>query len=111
MSDNTINLVSESERNNSSAMGMGTSLDSHLPPLSHDHMGQEVISLFDNSNSKRAYGNTFVYGVSSFDSFEALLSDDGERECPIEVPIPSPILTEEKTQVNKLMREHVDDFT
>lgn len=49
MSDNTVET--------SDASTMGTSPDSHLPPHNSSHLGQEIISLFDDSDPKRVSGN------------------------------------------------------
>lgn len=51
MSDNIVNLVSNSESNASFSAGVGTSHDSHLHPFAHDRLAQKVISLSDDSNS------------------------------------------------------------
>lgn len=88
MNDDTINLESKYEINISSITGMWVSLDSHLPPLSHDRMGQKVISLSDDYDSERVSRNSLDEIASSFDSFEALLSDDGEGGDHIDVAMP-----------------------
>lgn len=78
MSDNTVNLVSDSKNDTSSATKMGVSPDSHLTPIAHYCMRQEVISLSDDSDSKRISGNSSDEEVPSFYTFEAHLSDECE---------------------------------
>lgn len=51
MSDSDISIVRESRSDTCSAAGMRESHDSHLLPLTHEHMGLEVISLSGDSNS------------------------------------------------------------
>lgn len=113
MSESNVNLVNDSESNTYYVVGMWASPDSHLPPLAHDRMGKEVISLSDDSDSKMVYRNTLTEGASSFDSFEALFLDHGEGKDHVEVLMPPPAfptLIEEKLQANKRMRECTDDF-
>lgn len=49
MSDVTVHLMSGSKCDISPIVGMRVSPDSRLPPIAHDHMGPEVISLSDYS--------------------------------------------------------------
>lgn len=55
MSDNSTDLVSDSEVETVIVSIMGTSLYSHLPPHNNNHLELEVISLFDDSDSERVY--------------------------------------------------------
>lgn len=55
MSDSTIDLVSDYEGETSSASIMGISPDSHLPPLSCNHLGSEIIHFFYDYDSERVY--------------------------------------------------------
>lgn len=48
MSDITINLVNNTVSDISPTLGIGESLDYHVPPLIHDHVGHKEISLYDN---------------------------------------------------------------
>lgn len=60
MGDSTVHLVSDSESDISSAAGIRLSSNSHLSPLAHDRMGPKVISLSDNYDSERGFGNSSV---------------------------------------------------
>lgn len=42
MNDNTVNIVSDYKGETSSAVRMGVSHDSHLPPLAHNRMHQKA---------------------------------------------------------------------
>lgn len=77
---------------------------SHLLPLARDCLGPEVISIFDYSDSERAYINSLNERDFSFDSFKALLSYDNKEGNHIEVLIPLSILTKEEIQAIKQMR-------
>lgn len=49
-----------------------------LPPsLTHYYMGHEVVSLFDDCDSNRVFGNSLDERAYLLDSFEALLSNNG----------------------------------
>lgn len=77
MSDITVNLVSDSGSETCYASRMRISLNSHLPPLDHDHLKQKVISLSEDSDSERVYGDSLQEKVSSSGSLESLLSNEG----------------------------------
>lgn len=111
MSDNTFNLVNDSESKNLSASRMGISRDSHIPFLDHDHLETEVIPLSDDSDSKRVYEDSQEEDFSSFDSLVSLLSYVGGEVPRAEVLMPSSILTEEETQANRQMREYTINYT
>lgn len=51
MSDNVVNLTSDSESDTSSASRMGTPHDCHLPLIDHDPIELEVIPLSDDLDS------------------------------------------------------------
>lgn len=53
MSESTVKLMNDYESETSFDGGIDVSLDSHLPPLIHDCMSSEMISLSDDSNSER----------------------------------------------------------
>lgn len=108
--DSIVNLVHISESRAPFIVLMGVSSNSHLPSPTYEHIGQKVIPLSDDFDSKMAFRNTFDEGASSLDSFEALLLDDCKRDVPIEVPMPPPILIQEDIQVIKQVRECAADF-
>lgn len=58
MSDSTVNLVSDSKNEISSTTGIGVSLDSHILLLGHVCMSPEVISLSDDPDSKKVFGDS-----------------------------------------------------
>lgn len=66
------------------------SSDSH--PLPHardrDRIGQEVISFLDDSDSEKVSGNSLNEGISLFNYFETLLSEDGREKDFREVLMP-----------------------
>lgn len=53
MSDNIVNLVSDSESDTYYVPRIRISLDSDLPHINHDHLENIVISSSDDSDSKR----------------------------------------------------------
>lgn len=52
MNDNIVNLVSIFESVTFSALRMGITFDSHLPPLNHDNLKPYIIPLSDDSDSE-----------------------------------------------------------
>lgn len=110
MGDNVVNLASDYECDTSFAARMGTFPDSYLPPLAHDCTDQKVIPLFNDSDSERAYGNSYEEWDSLFNSFKALFSNDNEDRNHTKAPMAPPVLTEEEIQAINHMREHADDF-
>lgn len=69
---------------------MGESIDSHLHPLTHDHVGPKVISVSNDSNSKKVFGHSLPKGVSSCDSLEYLLFYINGEVSQAEVSLPLP---------------------
>lgn len=67
MSDSTINQVSDSESETLSASRIGTSPDSHIPPLDYDCMEPEVIPLSKDLDSERVYRNSLEERASTSD--------------------------------------------
>lgn len=71
MSDSTINLMSYYEGETSFSLRVGTSPDSHLPPLGHNLLELEVIYVCDDSDLERVFGSSLEKETSSSDSLEA----------------------------------------
>lgn len=88
----------------------GVYLDSQSSHLSHDHLGHEVISLTDDSYSKRVFENSFDERASSLESFKALLLDDSDEGDHTDVDMTPHVLFYGEIQASKLMREHIDDL-
>lgn len=88
----------------------GVYLDSQSSHLAHDHLGHEVISLTDDSYSKRVFENSFNERASSLESFKALLSDDTGEGGHTDVHMTPRVLFYGEIQASKLMRERIDDF-
>lgn len=91
MSDNTVNGTS-------SVVRMRILLNCHLPllPLVHDRLKLTMIPLSDDYDLERASGNSLQERSYLFNSFEALLSDEGEEGNHTKIPMPRPILNEEE---------------
>lgn len=68
---------------------------------------KDLTSDFDLKTVSR---NSLYDITSSFDSFEALLSDDSGKDDHFEVPMPSPILIEAKIKVATSRRKRDDKF-
>lgn len=100
MSDSTIYQLSDYEFKNLSSSRMGTSLDSHIHPLNHNHLEPEVISLSNDSDSKRVSVDSLEGGTSSFGLLEALLLNFNGEVNQVDVSMPHPVLTEEEIQVS-----------
>lgn len=64
------------------------SSDSHPLPHARDRMGQEVISFPDDSDSEKVSGNSLNEGISLFNYFETLLSEDDREKDFREVLMP-----------------------
>lgn len=79
MSNNVVSLVSDNESDTSSILGMKISLNSHLLPISHDHLKPEVISLTNDSDSERVSSYSLKGGTSSSDSLDSLYQTLAER--------------------------------
>lgn len=110
MSDSAVDLVSGFEVEISPTSIIGTSLDSHLPPLGHNHLGLETILLSDDLDSERVYGSSLEEEISLFGSLEAFLSNVGGEVNHNDVLIPPHILYKEEIQSNWKKREHTKDY-
>lgn len=106
MNDNSNNLVSDYESDTSFTAGIEESPDSHMFPLAQYRMGEGVISIYDDSDSKMISRNFSDEGASSCESFEALLSNDSEEGNLIKVLIPLVFLLRMKY---KLLSKRADD--
>lgn len=62
--------MSDSEVKTFPSYIMRVSHDSHLPPLGHNHLEQEMIPISDDSDSKRVSGNSMEEGTFSSGSLE-----------------------------------------
>lgn len=79
---------SDSESSVSSIVGTWVSPGSHSPFLTHDYMGQEVVSLTDDSDSEWVSRNSLDEKALLLDSLEALLSHGGGQKDYSEVSMP-----------------------
>lgn len=80
---NTINLVSDSKVETS----YGLSPTSPHPPLSNDHVGSEIISIFYYFSLKRVSRNSSEGNTSSSESLGTLVSNVTGRINNTEVPM------------------------
>lgn len=71
MSDNTVDLMSNSEGKTLPTSIMGTSPNPHLPSPGRNHLKLEIIPLSNDSNSKRVSRNSLEEETSSSGSLEA----------------------------------------
>lgn len=69
MSDNIVNIMSDSKSDTYFTLRMYISLDSYLPHIDHGHLVPEVIPLSDDSDSERIHGDS--EGTSLSNSLEA----------------------------------------
>lgn len=90
MSDNTVNLASDSKVETLSR----SFPDSPHPSLSNDHMGLEVTSISHDSESEWVYGNSLEEDNSSSRSLDSLIPNFVGRINHAEVPIPPYILSQ-----------------
>lgn len=96
--------MSDYESNTSSILRIGISPYSHLPPIDHDHLELEFISLSNYSDIERVSEDFLERGTSSSGSLEALLADVGGEVNHVEVLMPHLILIEEEIQDYKQRR-------
>lgn len=88
ISDSIVELMCDFEIETSYAYVMGTSSDSHLPPLNSDPLKPYIITMFGGFDSERVYGNSFKGETSSSGSLYSLSSNVCEGVICVEVHIP-----------------------
>lgn len=100
MSDNVVNLTSNSKSDTSLVSRMRISHDSYLPLLDHNYLESGVILLSDNFKSEWVSRDSLEERTSSFNSLDVVLPNVNKEVNISEVPIPPPILIEEEIQAN-----------
>lgn len=70
------------------------------PSLSSDHVGPEIVHVYDDSKLEKVSGNFLDEETSSSKSLYALISNIGKTTTLVEVPIPLYVLFEEEVRAN-----------
>lgn len=85
--------MSDSEVETSFSSRMGSSPNSHVPSFGSNHIGPEVIPIFDNFNSERLSEGSLEEETSSSCSLDALISNVDRGINRVEVPMPPYVLS------------------
>lgn len=110
MSDNIIDLVSNSKVEISSSSAMGIFHDFPHLSFSSDHLRLEVIPIFDDYGLDRVFGNSSEIDISSSMSLDALILNVCGRMSRTKVPMPHLVLSEEEVRANLKRKEHARGF-
>lgn len=112
MSDNIINIESDSEGNISPSSKRGMESESHSLSFINGNFGSEIISLIGNSEVEGVFRDSFSKISSSSDSLKALFFREGRQsEDPIEKLMSPSILTKAEIEPSRQIREHVGDLS
>lgn len=104
VSDNLVDLMSDSEVEISYTSIIGKSHNSHILPHNSNHLGPERIPLIYDYDSERVSRSLLEKVTSLSTSLYAIISNVGEGINRVEIPMPPRVLSDEEIQGHQHMK-------